>query len=55
MLYTLVNFGTYNGLILLFLHTNTSCLVLLNIIFEKITLFRFYCFILRTVSHEEIL
>lgn len=49
----LVNFDTYSGLILLFLYTNTSCL--LKIIFDKITLFRFYCFILKVVSHGEIL
>lgn len=36
----LVNFDTYSDLILLFLHTNTSSLVLLKIIFDKIELFQ---------------
>lgn len=51
----LVNFDTYSGLILLSLHSNTSCLLLLKIAFDKVTLFRFYCFILKVVSHEKIL
>lgn len=53
VLHMLVSFDSYSGLILLFLHT--SCLVLLKIIFDKITLFRFYSFILKVVSHEKIL
>lgn len=38
VLHMLVSFDSYSGLILLFLHT--SCLVLLKIIFDKITLFQ---------------